>query len=105
MSENPEKRENKTKPEEIKESVSSQEKSGSSEQSQDKHTETTDNFCNNVSHNMRDIKMGALFAGAENVVNGAKKIDTIITRGVNGLLSNVTVYFRNSIDSYRKTRK
>lgn len=51
------------------------------------------------------LKWEVLFAGVENIVIGAKKMDTKITRGVNGLLSNVTGYFKNSIDTYRKTRK
>ncbi len=95
----------KTKPEEIKKPVSSQEESSSSEKSQDKQTETTKKFCENAFHKMKDVEMGALFDGVENVVNGAKEIDTKITMGVNSLLSNVTGYFRNSIDIYRKTRK
>ncbi len=95
MSNNPDKKEMKTKPEE----------SSSSEKTQDKQTETTKIFCENVFHKMKNVEMGALFVGVENVVIDAKKIDTRITRGVNGLLSNVTGYFRNSIDTYRKTRK
>ncbi len=95
MSKNPDKEEMKTKPEE----------SSFSEKTQDKQTETTKKFCENVFHKMEDVDMGALFAGVENIVIGAKKMDTKITRSVNGLLSNVTGYFRNSLDTYRKTRK
>ena len=95
MSINPEEKEMKTKPEE----------SSSSEKTQDKQTETTKKFCENVFHKMKDVETGAFFTEVENVVIGAKKIDTKITRRVNGLLSNVTGYFRNSIDTYRKTRK
>ena len=95
MSKNPDKKEMKTKPEE----------SSSSEKTQDKQTETTKIFCENVFHKMKDVELGELFTGVENIVIGAKKMDTKITRGVNGLLSNVTGYFRNSIVTYRKTRK
>ncbi len=105
MSKNPEKKEMKIKPEEIKDHVSSQEESSSSEKSQDKQTETTEKFCENVFHKMKDVEMGALFTGVENAVIGAKKIDARITWGVNGLLLNITGYFRNSTDSYKKTRK
>ncbi len=105
MSKTPDKKEMKTKPDEIKESISSQEESSSSEKTQDKQTETTKIFCENIFHKMKDVEMGAFFTGVENVVIGAKKIDTRITRGVNDLLSNVTKYYRNSIDTYRKTRK
>ncbi len=105
MSKNPDKKEMKTKQEEIKESVSSQEESSSSEKSQVKQTETTKNFCENVFHKMENVEMGAFFTGVENVSMGAKNIDTKITRGVNSLLSKVTGYFRNSTDSYKKTRK
>ena len=105
MSKNPDKKEMKTKPEKIKEPVSSKEESSSSEKSQDKQTETAKKFCENVFHIMKDVEMGALFAGVENVVIGAKKIDTKITMDVNSLLSNVTGYFKKSIDIYRKTRK
>ncbi len=105
MSKNTEEKEMKTKQEKIKEPVSSQEESSSSEKKQDELKEKKNKFCENVFHEMKDVEMGALFAGVENVVIGANKINTKITQGVNGLLSKVTGYFRNSIDSYKKTRK
>lgn len=105
MSKNPEKKEKKTKSEETEESISSQEKSNSSEKAQVDQTETTKRFCENSIKNLKDIKIGVLFAGVQNLFDGTKKIDTKITMNANGLLSKVTGYFRNAIDSYEKTSK
>ncbi len=105
MIKNTEKKEMGTKSEEILDSVSSGEESSSSKKAHDKQTETAKMFCEDIFHKMQNVEMGAFFTGVEDVAIGAKTIDTKITQRVNGLLSNLTVYFRNSIDTYKKTKK
>lgn len=105
MSENPEKKGIKTKPEETEEPISPQEESGSSEKAQVEQMETTERFDEKIINKVKDIEMGAIFTGMEDLFNSAKKMDAKITMNAGGLFSRVTGYFRNSIDSYNKTRK
>lgn len=103
MSRNPEKKEMKTKPATTRESISAEEKSSSSEKAQVEKPETGERFCDNIINNVKDIKLGVLFASVENLFNRVRKLDTEITRNAKGLISRVTGYFRNSIDSPKKT--
>ena len=98
MNENTEKKEKKTKPEEIDESISSQEKSSSSEEAQAGQTTTRERS------KMKTFEMGEVFASVENLIGTVKKYDTKVTENVSGLISKVNGYFRNSIDSYKKTK-
>ena len=94
----------KTEPEEKKANAVVQKESGTSEKTEKKQKDTKEKLCDNVFACVNDFKVGVLYSGVENVLNGSKKIDARITRGVNGLLSNLTGYFRNSIDEYKKAR-
>ncbi len=105
MSENPVKEKMNTKPEETEEPKTSKKQSCSSEKEQEEQTETTKRFCKNIINKVEDVEMGVLFAGVESLCDNVKKCDTRITLNVNGLLSKVTGYFRNSIDSYKEARK
>ena len=58
-----------------------------------------------IINKVKDIEMEALFTEIENLFDRVRKIDAKITRNVDGLFSKVAGYFRDSIDSYKKTRK
>ncbi len=105
MNKKPEEKELNTEPEEKKTNTAVHEKSGAFEKTEEKQTDTKKILCDNVFACVNDFKVGALYSGVENVLNGSKKIDARITRGVNGLLSSLTGHFRNSIDEYKKARK
>ncbi len=102
MNKKPEEKELKSAPEEKTANAAVREESGTSEKAEKKQKDTKKILCDNVFACVNDFKVGALYSGVENVLNGSKKIDARITRGVNGLLSNLTGYFRNSIDEYKK---
>lgn len=104
MTGTPERKEMKKKPKKTGESIASQEKSSSSEKEQVEQTETTKRFCDNIIDKVKNIEMGALFAGVESFLGSAKKIDSKITMRVKGVLSKVTRYFRTVVDSYNKTQ-
>ncbi len=105
MNENPEKKEARTKPEKTGESISFHEESSSSEKARGEQTESKKRFCGNTLNEVKNIEMGALFTLVENLYDSAKTFDSKVTTKADSLLSKVTGYFRNSIDSYNKTRK
>ena len=71
MSENPKKKEMKTKPVETEKHITSQKESGSSEKAQTEQSETTERSCENIINKVKDIEMGALFAGVESLFDSA----------------------------------
>jgi len=104
MNENPEKEKMKTKPAETEESIPAQEELSSSEKEQEEKTKAKEKFEKKIIDKLQDIDMGALFAGVENLLANAKKLDAKITMNADNLASKVTGYLRNSINSYKSKK-
>ena len=105
MSGNHEKKEMKTKPAAARKYFCAQEESSSKEKRQVKQPETMEGFCDKIINKVKDIEPGELLAEGENLFDRARKLDKQITGNAKGLVSKVTGYFRDSVDSYKKARK
>ncbi len=105
MSANHEKKEMKTKAAAARKLFSAEEESSSTEKRQVKQPETMEGFCDKIINKVKDIEPGELLAKGENLFDRARKLDKQITGNTKSLVSRVTGYFRNSIDSHRKTGK
>ena len=105
MSANHEKKEMKTKPAGARKYFSAQEESSSTGKRQVKQPETMEGFCDKIINKVKDIEPGELLAEGENLFDRARKLDKEITGNAKGLVSKVTGYFRDSVDSYKKARK
>lgn len=70
-----------------------------------KQPETMEGFCDKIVNKAKDIELGELLAEGENLFDRARKLDKQITGNAKGLVSKVTGYFRDSVDSHRKTGK